>query len=42
MLESTTIIAFDQHAQSVMAAVLGPHEAEPVEHYGCPLPQRRS
>src|SRR5215831_5690855 len=32
MSESTTIIAFDQHAQSVMAAVLGPREAEPALH----------
>lgn len=32
MLESTTIIAFDQHAQSVMAAVLGRREAEPAVH----------
>jgi hypothetical protein len=32
MSESTTIIAFDQHAQSVMAAVLGPHESEPAVH----------
>ena len=32
MAESTTIIAFDQHAQSVMAAVLGPSEAEPALH----------
>jgi transposase len=32
MSESTTIIAFDQHAQSVMAAVLGPREAEPAVH----------
>ena len=32
MWESTTIIAFDQHAQSVMAAVLGPREAEPALH----------
>jgi transposase len=27
--ESITIIAFDQHAQSVVAAVLGPHASEP-------------
>ena len=32
MLESTTIIAFDQHAQSVMAAVLGRREAAPAVH----------
>src|SRR5215468_6604134 len=32
MSESTTIIAFDQHAQSVMAAVLGPRDAEPALH----------
>ena len=32
MSESTTIIAFDQHAQWVMAAVLGPREAEPAVH----------
>ena len=29
MTESTTIIAFDQHARSVMAAVLGPLDAAP-------------
>ena len=32
MSESATIIAFDQHAQSVMAAVLGPRDAEPALH----------
>ena len=32
MTESITIIAFDQHAQSVVAAVLGPHESEPALH----------
>jgi transposase len=30
--ESTTIIAFDQHARSVVAAVLGPLDAEPALH----------
>ena len=32
MSESTTIIAFDQHAQSVMAAVLSANETEPGLH----------
>jgi transposase len=30
--ESTTIIAFDQHARSVVAAVLGPGETAPARH----------
>lgn len=32
MTESTTIVAFDQHAQSVVAAVLGPETSEPALH----------
>ena len=32
MTESTTIVAFDQHARSVVAAVLGPHNTEPALH----------
>ena len=32
MSESTTVVAFDQHAQSVMAAVIGPRDAEPALH----------
>lgn len=32
MAESTTIIAFDQHAASVVAAVLAPDEAVPATH----------
>ena len=32
MAESTTIIAFDQHAQSVVAAVLEPGASEPAVH----------
>ena len=32
MTESTTIIAFDQHARSVVAAVLGPGETAPALH----------
>jgi transposase len=30
--ESTIIVAFDQHARSVVGAVLGPHETEPALH----------
>ena len=32
MTESITIVAFDQHAQSVVAAVLGPTTSEPALH----------
>lgn len=36
MLESTPIVAFDQHAASVTAAVLGPHERRPALHQLAP------